>query len=293
MWQAEWKFNKSMFQPGDSGRISIWLESIGMAPIYASEVGIQFDWQGDYWLLLRVTNTFLDSGKKQHIGSIDFEIPCNIVGSHYFRLGVKSDELSIPEWTDWVVININIFPKLKAFVSRLGSPQENERTRPLLEAIEAWGFESYTYDGPTTPEAPYVIAQMMRDWADCHLSIATSQGVYDYIHNIEQTSPWIHREFFGAFTLGKPSIIFRERGVYFDGLLSPTIPTVEFSSMEQAISGAHILLPRLRESIFEQKKAKSSPWIWGLIGGVLTVGLATALAVSSNKRKTRMKGKSK
>jgi hypothetical protein len=288
MWQIGWEFNKPVFQPGDEGKVYLWLENIGMAPIYVSEVGIQFDWQGDYWFPSRAKNTLLDSGKKQQTGSVEFEVPCNIVGGHHFRLGVKSDEWSAPEWTGWLKINIGIFPKLKAFVSRLGPPEEKERVRPLLEAIEAWGFEIYTYEGPDTPEVPYIIAKAIREWADCHIVIATSQ-FYDYVHSIGQTSPWLHREFFGAFTLGKPSIIFRERGVYFDGLLSPTIPTIEFSSMEEAIPDAHILLPQLRESIFVQKRAKSSPWIWGLIGGVLTIGLATAFAVSSSKGKGKDK----
>lgn len=282
MSQIEWKFSKDVFQPGDKGKVLIWLENVHSVPTYVSEVGIQFDWQGNYWFPLPL-NVSLDSGRKSSIGTIDFEIPGNIVGAHYLRFGVKSNEWSAPEWTEWSEITIGAFPKLKAFVSRLGSPQEKERLRSLLGTIEARGFEIYTYDGPDVPEAPYIIAQAVKDWADCHIVIATHQ-FYDYVHNIGQTSPWIHREFFGTFTLGKPTIIFRERGVYFDGLLSPTVPTIEFSNIEEAISNAHMLLPHLRESVLEQKRAKSS-WVWPLVGGVLILSFVGALAVGLSKSK--------
>jgi hypothetical protein len=282
MWQVEWKFNKPVFQPRDSGKVSIWLENMGTAPVYISEVGIQFDWQGDCWFPLS-SNAFLEPGKKQHVGNIDFEFPPNIIGVHLFRFGVRSDGWSFPEWTDWSEINIGIFPKLKAFVSRLGSIQEKERLRPLLEVIETWGFEPYTYEGPDSPEVPYIIAQQLKE-ADSIIVIATSQ-FYDSAHCMWQTSPWLHREFFGGFSQGKPSVIFRERGVYFDGLLSPTVPTIEFSNIEEAISNAHMLLPQLRESALEQKRAKSSSWVWTLVGGVLTLGLVGALAVGLSKGK--------
>lgn len=277
MWQVTWRFGKSVFQPGDKDKVQLWLKNMGYTPIFVSQLGLQFSWQKN-WTFLR-PNIILNPNR-QYMARIDFEIPADVTPAvYYFRFGAKENQGI--EWIRWQKINIEVLPKLKAFVSRLSSPQEKKRIRPILDTIEAYGFELYTYEGPNSPEAPYKIAQQLKK-RDCVIVIATSQ-FYDPVHSTRQTSPWLHREFFGGLTQGKPSVIFRERGVYFDGLLSPTVPTVEFSSIQEAIQRAYKLLPKFRESILrQQKRTHIGPWkafligmavggsIIGIIGGIIS-----------------------
>ena len=283
MWQIEYKFERSVLQPGDKSRVSIRIGNIGLNAIPVSEVGIQFDWQGDYWYPLGAS-VLLNPQEWKYIDFIDFEIPSNIAGTRCYRFGFKSYEWMDPEWTDWKELTILVFPIFKAFVSRLTPPQEKEKVQPLLDTIKDWGFKIYTYEGPNDPLAPYIIAQHIKE-VDCQIVIATSQ-VYDSIHGMWQTSPWVHREFFGSFVEEKPQLIFRERDVYFDGLLSPTVPSIEFSSIEEACQSAHDFLPEYRKFILSEKEVQSLPRIGAFVGGAIVGGIIGLAIASARSQKT-------
>lgn len=286
-WYLSWEIDKGQCMPGKQCKIkNVQLENTSENLLYVRKVGVHFDWLDEtYWYPTEELNIVLMSGDKRLLPPIEFGIPANVVGEHEYIFGVEMQEY-LPQqriWKDneftWTEegekILINIYPRYRAFVSRGVRDEEKGTIAPLEQTIKDWGFETYTYEGPNSPEAIYIMNEEVEK-ADCIIHIATKRFM-DITSGWWQTSPWIHREWGMGFGKYKPILIIKEEDVYFDGLLSPTIPTIQFDITERGVQILNDYMPQFREQIRKRKNKQ----FWGkvaevappLIGGVILGGL--------------------
>lgn len=82
-----WKFSKGSYKPGDKGYVDVWIKN-GAPSVYASEVGIWFDWMhNEYWL--RRYSHRIPPYADRFLTRVGFEVPRQVeLGNHNYAVGI-------------------------------------------------------------------------------------------------------------------------------------------------------------------------------------------------------------
>jgi len=299
-WVLRWNFDKSVYQPGESGRIHFWLENTGSNHLHIEKTWLQFDWQGDQAYYSQV-NRQVPPKNNYYLTSLQFDIPSKKAGMITYSVGLDFYEYisytsqwqKLPQWWSGHKYFIKSIPMpyYRAFVSRGLKPEERIATNPIVEMIKEWGFGTRTV-GIEVFSDPNLIDQATRDEikrSDCFVAIATKRYL-DALSGMWRTFEWLHGETGIAFGLDRPLLVIIEKGVVVEGLPGYLVskgryPSVEFDPLntENFRGQLDAVMPSFRECI----ASKKSEEFWNAIARavpLLILGGIFGYALGSSRR---------
>ncbi|MEM3693012.1 MAG: hypothetical protein QXI39_03210 [Candidatus Bathyarchaeia archaeon] len=149
-WQIYYNFSKSVYAPEDYGYVTTSLQNNDSTYIWVSKVWLHFDWMDDK-AYPKGCNTQLAPSQQSYVGSFDFQVPSNVVGTRRFKFGVEEQKWTGYAWTSpglsWSEekeIKIEPLVKYQAFVSRSIHQVDKPVADPFHCLISKWGFETVT-----------------------------------------------------------------------------------------------------------------------------------------------------
>jgi len=233
-WRLSWNFNKESYQPGDFGNLSFYLENLSDSFLFASDVGIQFDWMGDKYYHIELDKNYgnaVPPNSTRLISGIDFNIPNNVAGQsiyrvyyHLYEYDKTSDELyDLGErWSDEKYF-INVFPTplFRAFVTRSLAPEDRITGDETIRILQEWGFNTKTVEFKTK-QPDHVLRNIIRHEiynSDCLIAIATPRYI-DALSGVWRTFEWLHGEIGIAIGRDFPILILMDKRVTLGGLPS-------------------------------------------------------------------------
>jgi len=87
-WSILPQFDRKSYTPGSRGTVTLTLTNRGDGRLRITQFGIQFDWQpSDKWWA-QSANVLVNVGQQVILGTVTFEVPSNVKGTHTFRVGV-------------------------------------------------------------------------------------------------------------------------------------------------------------------------------------------------------------
>jgi len=229
-WLLRWQFDKPTYQPGDQVRVNFWVENLGDTILFASEVGLQLEFQQKQNLYYKKECAAQVSPRAtQYVSSLVLEIPKTIAGivrysvtyhlSEYSQAGRIWQDLG-PFWEElkWYIKVLPV-PYYQAFVSRGLPPEDRLVGDQIVEMIQEWGFETFTVGIDELVDRK-ALAPAIRERvtsSDCLIAIATPRYV-DALTGYWRTLEWLHGETGIAFGTSRPVLILRDQGVVVGGL---------------------------------------------------------------------------
>ena len=297
-WIVRWQFDKPTCQPGQQVRINFWLENTGDTILFASEVGLQLEFQQDQNLYYRkeCAVQVLPKGS-QYLSSLLFEFPKTVAGILRYRVTYHPWEYSFADemWQDlgpfweepkWYIKVLPV-PYYKVFISRGLLPEDRLVGDQIVGMIEEWGFETFTV-GIDEVVDPIALVSAVRERiinSDCLIAIATPRYL-DALAGYWRTLEWLHGETGIAFGNSRPVLILRDQAVVVGGLpgelseLSVPYNPLDLEELRQRLGG---VMPMLRQWIADKRRKE---FLSGLakVGGPLLIGGIMGAAIASSRK---------
>ena len=293
-WTIRWNFDKESYAPGESALISFWLENTNDTYLYISNLELEFDF-GIFNLatiggtIPPRTNTFL--------GTVNFLLPENVVGTKIFGLTYGMYEWINNDWVDLgfytsdtqYFINISPRPFYHVFVSRGLRPEDRMIGDPIAEMIREWCFETVTVGIEVTVPDEQVPSQIREEIrrADAVMAIATPRH-RDDLTGLWKTLEWVHDEVGISFGIDddKPLLILKDKEVSIGGLPSylaeiEQIPLIEFDpyNLGELRIELSAIMPGLREWAENKRRQEFFDELGRItIGGLAVVGGITIMS---------------
>lgn len=297
-WILRWQFDKATYQPGDWVRVNFWVENVGDTILFASEIGLQLEFQQEENLHYRRECAVQVAPRAtQHASSLNFEIPKTIAGILRYRVTYHLWEYSFanemwqdlgPFWEElkWYIKVLPV-PYYKAFVSRGLRPEDRLVGDQIVEMVEEWGFETSTVgiDEVVDPRALAPAVRRRITDSDCLIAIATPRYI-DALTNYWRTLEWLHGETGIAFGSSHPVFLLRDEAVVVGGLpgelrnLSVTYNPLDLEELRQRLGG---VMPMFRQWVADKRKKE---FVAGLarVGIPLLIGGITGFIIGRSRR---------
>ncbi len=299
-WNFRWNFNKGLYQPGENGNISFWLENIGESYIYAEKAWLNFDWQGNQAYYVDCKSQIGPNGSA-YLGYINFNIPQMKTGILTYSVGLDIWEYNsyAQSWskldTWWTkpdhFIKSIPSPFYRTFVSRGIKPEDRVIGDPIVEMIKNWGFEATTVgiDKLTNTEQTDEAVRQEISSCECMIAIATRRYL-DALKGLWRTLEWLHGETGIAYGLNKPLLILTEENLLLEGLPGylvdqKKIPSITFNPLDLGAFQQKLdtVLPSFREWI----ASKKSDEFWNTLTKAALIFIFGAIfgsAIGSSKK---------
>lgn len=283
-WRLSWLFDRQQYFPDSRFSANLWLENTGYGSIYASEVRVQFDWQGDYCYSKECGIT-LSPMVKQPLTAINSQLPGNVVGNRSFRFGVRTWEQQPYMgwsdrgvlWTDWTNdFEIKASPEYTCFLSRSLHEIDNPTVTPFESTILGWGLNPITVGKNVFALPEEQIKEAVKRYiqaSDCLIGVATRRFLAQINGFAWKPFEWLSYEVSVADGLGKPVLIIREKDLVIPRFLSD-FPSISFDSnnLKESIQKVSDYMPALKSQI----SSKKSQDFWGKAA---KIGAGTALCI--------------
>jgi hypothetical protein len=303
-WSIRWNFSKPLYSPGESALVSFWIENTGDAPLYLSNLELNFDF-GTY--NLESISGMVYPREVKFLGNVWLSIPKNVVGRKLFTLKYHMYEYIGNMWVDLgfyysnkqYFLSVYPMPIYKIFVSRGLHIEDRVIGDPVVEMIKEWGFETITVGieiEASDEEVPLKVKEELMK-SDAVIAIATPRHL-DALTGLWRTLEWHHGEVGIAFGINKPLLILKDRRVSLGGLPSylskaKLAPIIEFDpyNLNELKGGLSAIMPGFREWIETKRRQEffetlGKIAIQGLaVVGAMTIvsGIIGALSGSSKK----------
>jgi len=302
-WILRWQFDKPTYQPGDRVRTNFWLENTGDTILFASEVGLQLEFQQKQNLYYRKEcSAQILPRAAQYVSHLTFEIPKTVAGIlrylvtyHLWEYNYASkvwEDLG-PFWEElkWYIKVLPV-PYYKAFISRGLPPEDRLVGDQIVQMLEEWGFETFTVGIDEVVE-PNALAPAVRERitsSDCLIAIATPRYL-DALSGYWRTLEWLHGETGIAFGSSRPVLILRDQAVMVGGLmgelreLSVPYDPLNLDELRQRLGA---IMPMFRQWIADKRREE---FLAGLarIGVPLLIGGIVGFLVGSSRRQSQQK----
>jgi hypothetical protein len=229
-WEIKIQFDRPFYPPGSDGVVNFWLENRGPTIIWATECGIQFEFQtqiNQRWPCQ--CSAEVQPGQAQFVGSSSFVLPSTIAGTQLYRVLYRIWEWNqyIQQWQDLGPMEtafnygINLFPQpfYRAFISRGIRPEDKLLGDQITEMVREWGFEPVTV-GIEVQTDPNLLKEAIKNeiqQSHCLIAIATPRSL-DALTGLWRTLEWLPSEVGIAFGRDKPILVIRENSVALGGL---------------------------------------------------------------------------
>jgi len=217
-----------------------------------------------------------------------FKLNNNIVAPNKFIVQLIARRLINQQWSpefliEWSpqILQIKPVPIYRAFISR--SVRENEKEIPnyISQAIERWGFYTFTVGIPPlkkvyTDEELLQTIRLEIEKADIIFAIATKRDKLS--NNLQwRTFEWIQSEAAMGYVLNKQILVFVEKDVVISGLASKRV-VLQFdpNNLQEINNFFDKYMVQIRENIKNKKNTEfllNSLIALGITGGLILLGL--------------------
>lgn len=295
-WALEWNFGSASYRPGDSGRVDFWLDNTGDTYLYATEAGIQFEFQErqNIWHAA-ICSVQVPPRKRRHLSSLTFQIPQTLAGIVRYRVCYDLWEYNSYShaWEDlglqWGELNqyINVLPAplYRAFLSRGLRPEDRLVGDEIAEMIREWGFETMTVgieEFATTEMKEVVKDEIIK--SDCLVALATPRYL-DAVTGLWRTLEWLHGEVGIAYGTERPLLILVDDRVALGGLPGEFVDlSISFNAfdLEDLRKRLGALMPSWREWVATRRREDFLKKVLN-IGAPLVVGGVVGLLIGRSK----------
>lgn len=297
-WLLRWQFDKPTYQPGDQVRVNFWVENVGDTILFASEVGLQLEFQQKRNLCYKKECAAQISPRvTQYVSSLACEIPETVAGIirysvihhlwEYSHAGGVWQDLG-PFWEDlkWYIKVLPV-PYHRAFISRGLPPEDRLVGDQIIEMIQEWGFETFTVgiDEVADRKALTPTIRERVKTSDCLIAIATPRYL-DALTGYWRTLEYLHGETGIAFGASRPLLILRDQGVVLGGLpgelteLSVPYAPLNLEELRQRLGG---IMPMFRQWVADKRRDEFLTGLAKLGIPLLIGGIAGYVIASSRK----------
>jgi len=287
-WVLRWQFDKSTYQPGNTVRVDFWVENTGETVLFASEMGLQLEFQKEKNLFYQQECAVQIAPRAiEHVTSLIFDIPRTVAGIlryaityhlwEYSQSGKAWQDLG-PSWEErrWYMKVLPV-PYYRAFVSRGLPPGDRLVGDQIIEMVQEWGFETYTAGIDELVDTAELACEIRERivGSDCLVAIATPRYL-DALGGYWRTLEWLHGETGIAFGVSRPMLVLRDQGVQVGGLpgelkrLSVAYDPLNLENLKQRLGG---IMPGFRDWVASKRRkefltALAQVGVPLLIGGI-------------------------
>ncbi len=297
-WTLRWQFDKSTYQPGDQVRLNFWVDNTGDTVLFASEIGLQLEFQLKENLYYRKECAVQIAPRAtQYVSSLPFEIPKTIAGILRYSVSYRLWEYSLasrtwqdldPFWEElrWY-IKVLPLPYYTAFISRGLPPEDRLVGDQIVEMISEWGFETFTVgiDELVDRRALASVVRQRITNSDCLIAIATPRYL-DALTGYWRTLEWLHGETGIAFGTSRPLLILRDEAVAVGGLpgelrgLTAPYNPLNLEDLRQRLGA---IMPMLRQWVVDKRRQEFLDSL-AKVGVPLLIGGIVGFLVASSKK---------
>ncbi len=298
-WKLRWNFDSESYQPDSIGQLSFNIENTSEELIFASDVGIKFDWMKQkcyHFKLDKNEGKLVRPKQARFITNLRFRIPQNVSGQRFYTIyfhgygyNKKSrtwDDLGKKMYKQRYFINVISKPCYKVFITRSLAIEDRIIGDEIVSIIKDWGFNP-----KTVVFKERVSDQMLRETirkeilsSDCLIAIATPRYL-DALSRLWKTFPWLHNEVGIAFGNDFPILILVDNRIEIDGLPSflkeylVHFDTYDYIKTRNLIGE---IMPAFRTWLSNKKGDDFKKWIKkiGLGAGLITLGGIVGYLVS-------------
>lgn len=278
--------------------VNFWVENVGDTILFASEVGLQLEFQKKQNLYYRKECAAQVSPRAtQYVSSLAFEIPKINAGIVRYSVTHHLWEYSYagriwqdlgPFWEKlkWYIKVLPV-PYYKVFVSRGLPPEDRLVGDQIVEMIQEWGFETFTVgiDELVDRKALAPAIKERIKTSDCLIAIATPRYV-DALTGYWRTLEYLHGETGIAFGTSRPLLILRDQGVVVGGLpgelieLSVPYDPLNLEELRQRLGSR---MPIFRQWVVDKKREEFLTSL-AKVGIPLLIGGIVGFLIASSKK---------